>query len=102
MNWRQEFLPVFIRATDNTETTQRDGLKGVDGLSMEARLTSAMVKEFRTCQQLFKTIKVQIYLLFVYTPNSLISVILEANSFPVTKQVYCETSFAVIFRLPWR
>ena len=69
---------------------------------MQARLTSAMVKELRTCQQLFKTIKVQIYLLFVYTPNSLISVIPEANSFPVTKQVYSEASFAVILQLPWR
>ena len=51
MNWRQEFLRYLLEL-QIIRTTQSDGPKG-DGLSMEARLTSAMVKEFRDLSTTF-------------------------------------------------
>lgn len=53
MNWRQEFLRYLLLELQIIRTTQSDGLKGDDGLSMEARLTSAMVKEFRDLSTTF-------------------------------------------------
>lgn len=52
MNWRQEFLRYLLEL-QIIKTTQSDGPKGDDGLSMEARLTSAMVKEFRDLSTTF-------------------------------------------------